>query len=61
MTHIQQSQINTIVLRGGDAESVIGQGDCLVKSFVASKFHVLTLKNVLRLDKPSFNLCLLPR
>jgi hypothetical protein len=56
LTHIQQWQIKTIVFGGGDTVSVIGQGDCLVKSFVASKCHVLTLKNVLLLDKLSFNL-----
>jgi hypothetical protein len=43
------------VFGGEDTVSVIGQGDCLVSSFVASKCHVLTLKNVLLLDKLSFN------
>jgi hypothetical protein len=56
LTHIQQSQIKTIVFGGGDTVSVIGQGDCLVNTFVTSKCHVLKLQNVLLLDKRSFNL-----
>jgi hypothetical protein len=56
LTAVHPSPIKSIVFGGGDAVRVLGQGDCHVESIVRGKCHVLTLKNVLLLDRLAYNL-----
>jgi hypothetical protein len=60
LTNTHPSPVKTIALGGGEAVKVLCQGDLRVTSVVRGSSVDLTLKNVLLLEKLTYNLLSVP-